>query len=219
MDKQTIKSQLPIILALGAVWGLAEAGMGMYLRGTCAMNISGSIMTGAAIFFFAGAAAYSRNIWSIAILFLTATLFKLADAYLLHLPIIHGAIANPIFGFITEAIAFLLIYTILSAKLKSESYGQSISGGLSALIAVNLFPLVKYATGIPACVYPGTQYPLSLYFAPVAIFISMVSCPVGFAVGEKLAELQAQPVSRRTLIPAYSVSVISFAVLVMLRLF
>ena len=218
MTKSHFKSQLPILLALGSVWGLMEAGMGMYLRGTCAYMTTGSIMTGVAIFFFAASFAYSRNLWSIGLVFLTASIFKLLDAFLLHLPIIHGAIANPIFGFFTEGITFLFIFAILNESLKTKRYGQALFGGVSALVAVNLFPLVKFATGISACVYPGTQYPTALYFAPIAIGLSLITCPLGFAAGEKIAVLKSEPFLHRLWIPANAVSAISLAVLVFLRL-
>jgi hypothetical protein len=217
MTNSKFKSQLPVLLALGSVWGLMEAGMGMGLRGSCAYMATGSIMTGVAIFFFAASFAYSRNLWSIGIVFLTATIFKLLDAYLLHLPILHGAIANPIFGFFTEGIAFLFILAILSKSLRTKRYGQSIFGGTAALVAVNLFPLVRFATGISACVYPGTQYPTALYFAPIAIGISLFTCPLGFAAGEKIAQFQSEPVQHRLLIPANAVAIISLAVLILLR--
>jgi len=58
---------------------------------------------------------------------------------------------------------------------------------MSALVAVNLFPLVKFATGLPACVVPGTQYPLALYYAPWAIAISAITCPLGMMLGEKFS--------------------------------
>jgi hypothetical protein len=174
-------------------------------------------MTGVALFFFAASFAYSRNMLSIGLVFLTATLFKLLDAFLLHLPIIHGAIANPIFGFLTEGIAFLFILAFLNESLKTKRYGQALFGGVSALVAVNLFPLVKFATGISACVYPGTQYPTALYFAPIAIGLSLITCPLGFATGEKIAQLQSEPVPRRLLLPANAVAIISLAGLVLLR--
>ncbi|MCX7919274.1 MAG: hypothetical protein N3A72_06650 [bacterium] len=218
MEKQSIKLQLPIILALGSIWGLLEAAMGMALRGSCAYMITGSVMTGIAIIFFAISFAYSRNVWSIGLIFLTTTGFKLLDAYLLHLPFMHGAVANPIFGFLTESLAFLLIFAILDESLKSKRYGQAILGGLTALVAVNLFPLVKFVTGIPACIYPGTQYPLSLYFAPVAIGLSCITCPIGFALGEKLAEWQTKPVSRFIWIPANSTVILSLLLLLTMRL-
>ena len=217
MTKSNLKSQLPIILALGSVWGLLEAGIGMALRGSCAYMTTGSIMTGITFFFFAASFAYSRNLWSIGLVFLTASIFKLLDAVLLHLPIMHGAIANPIFGFVTEGIAFLFILAILNESLKTKRYDQAIFGGVSALVAVNLFPLVKFATGISACVYPGTQYPTALYFAPIAIGLSLVTCPLGFAAGENIAQWQSEPVPRRLLIPANAVAIISLAGLVLLR--
>jgi hypothetical protein len=57
-------------------------------------------------------------------------------------------------------------------------------------LAVNLFPLVKYATGIPACVFPQTGYPLSLYYAPVAVFLSGLTLPLGLWVGARIKAFQ-----------------------------
>jgi len=220
MVKADIKSQLPIVLMLGSVWGLMEAGVGMYLRGTCTAMMTGSIMTGVAIFFFSSSTAYNWKSWSIGLLFLTAMIFKLLDAFMLHLPILHGAIANPIFGFFTEALAFIFILSILNQSLKTKRYGQMILGGTSALVAVNLFPLVKFATGIAACVVPGTQLPLSLYYSPIAVLFAALTCPLGFALGEKIVQMQAEPKPRfrLSLVPAYSISVFSLVVLVLLRL-
>ena len=42
------------ILAMGSLWGLTEAALGVTLR-QCASNVSGSIMTGTALFFLAAA--------------------------------------------------------------------------------------------------------------------------------------------------------------------
>jgi hypothetical protein len=113
------------------------------------------------------------------------------DALLLSLPIIHGAVANPIFAFIMEGAAFLIIVTLIKERLFQKKSGQVMAGGLAALLAVNLFPLVKFATGIPACVVAGTGYPLSLYYAYVAVAISLVTVPLGVLVGTKIRSIEA----------------------------
>ena len=75
---------------------------------------------------------------------------------------------------------------MMKALVKKHA-GRGLLGGLTALIAVNVFPLVKFATGIPACVVPGTAYPLSLYYAPIAIGVSLFTVPLGWLAGERLA--------------------------------
>jgi len=185
MDKNIPKSYLGIVVMLGAVWGFSEAAMGMWLR-SCASFYSGAIMTGVALFFMASSWILTRRILGVALLIVIACLFKMFDALLLSLPIQHGAIGNPIFAFLMEGVAFLVLLAIFNEKLKRKTGGQALMGGMSALLAVNLFPLVKYATGIPACVYPGTGYPLSLYYAPLAVFLSFVTVPLGILVGEKI---------------------------------
>jgi hypothetical protein len=189
MDKKLAGHHLGIVVILGAVWGLSEAALGMGLR-SCASAMSGSIMTGVALFFIAACWAISQSWRSVALLVIIASLFKLFDALLLSLPVLHGAVANPIFAFIMEGVAFLIIVSFVKDKLSKKTTSQALTGGLSALVAVNLFPLVKFATGIPACVAAGTGYPLSLYYAYIAVALSLVTVPLGIIVGEKMKSLE-----------------------------
>jgi hypothetical protein len=179
------------ILVLGSVWGLSEAALGMYLR-QCAATVSGSLMTGAALFFLAGAWAISPRIQSIAGMVILAAFFKLFDALLLGLPVLHGAVANPIFAIVVEGAAFLLLASVIRSDLAAKTIGRSVAGGLTALVAASAFPLVRFATGIAACVVPGTSIPLSLYYAPIAIALSMLTVPAGFWAGARVATLEVR---------------------------
>ncbi|HSQ79459.1 MAG TPA: hypothetical protein VLN41_02605, partial [Candidatus Bathyarchaeia archaeon] len=161
----------------------------------------GSIMTGAALFFLAAAWAVSPHARTIAAMIGLAAGFKLFDALLLGLPVLHGAIGNPIFAIVMEGAAFGLIVSVISRSLAGKTLGQGLSGGLAALVAVNLFPLVKFATGVPACV-TGTSYPLSLYYAPIAVALSVLTVPLGLRAGQALAALETRPAARRWLSPA-----------------
>ncbi|MBN1225013.1 MAG: hypothetical protein JXB23_17325 [Candidatus Aminicenantes bacterium] len=190
MQRKTPMANLGIVVTLGAVWGLSEAALGMHLK-QCASHVSGSLMTGIALFFIAASWFVSRRILGVMLLIFVASLMKMFDALLLGLPILHGAIANPIFAFITEGTAFLFIMIILRDQLSRKPAGQALSGGMAALLAANLFPLVKFATGIPACVVPGTGYPLSLYFIHYAILFSLMTVPAGFWLGAKIEEFAA----------------------------
>ncbi len=188
MNKKLSGQHWGIVVMLGAVWGLSEAALGMGLR-SCASAVSGSVMTGVALFFIAACWVISQSWRGVALLVIIASLFKLFDALLLSLPILHGAVANPIFAFAMEGIAFLIIVSLVKGTLKKTT-SQALTGGLSALVAVNLFPLVKFATGIPACVAAGTGYPLSLYYAYIAVALSLVTVPLGIMVGEKMRSLE-----------------------------
>ncbi|UCE40981.1 MAG: hypothetical protein JSV17_16315 [Candidatus Aminicenantes bacterium] len=185
MDKKFSGHHLGIVVMLGAVWGLSEAALGMGLR-NCASAMSGSIMTGVALFFIAACWVISQSWRGVALLVIVASLFKLFDALLLSLPILHGAVANPIFAFVMEGVAFLIIVSLVKDRLSKKTTSQALTGGLSALVAVNLFPLVKFATGIPACVAAGTGYPLSLYYAYIAVALSFITVPFGILAGEKM---------------------------------
>jgi hypothetical protein len=202
------------ILVLGGLWGLSEAALGMYLR-TCASTISGSLMTGAALFFLAAAWAVSPRLKTAAAMVGVAAGFKLVDALLLGLPVLHGAIGNPIFAIVMEGAAFALIASVISRSLAAKPLGQGLTGGLSALAAVNLFPLVKYATGVAPCV-AGTAYPLALYYAPIAVGLSFLTVPLGARAGAFLASFEAGPRRLRWVSPA--ALALSLGALVLLRI-
>lgn len=189
MNSVLPKSYLGPMIVLGSVWGLSEAALGMGLR-SCAAFVSGSLMTGVALFFLAAGWMISKRASGIAVMVIIASLFKLFDALLLSLPLNHGAIGNPIFAMFMEAAAFVVIVSVIREKLSRRPLGQALLGSLSAVMAVNLFPLVKYATGVPACVAAGTGYPLSLYYIHFAVLASMVTVPLGFWVGSKAGSLR-----------------------------
>ncbi len=202
------------ILVLGSLWGLSEAALGMSLR-RCASTVSGSVMTGAALFFLAAAWAVSPRLKTIAAMVAMAAGFKLFDALLLGLPVLHGAIGNPIFAIVMEGAAFALILGVISRSVAGKAPGQGLAGGLAALVAVNLFPLVKYATGVAACA-AGTGYPLSLYYAPIAVALSALTVPLGLRAGAALAALEGRPARLGWFPPA--AAALSLGALALLRL-
>jgi hypothetical protein len=214
MSQTPQKTNWGPILVLGGLWGLSEAALGMYLR-QCASTVSGSLMTGAALFFLAAAWAVSPRVKTAALMVGIAAGFKFFDALLLGLPVLHGAIGNPIFAIAMEGAAFALIVSIISKSLAGKAAGQGLAGGLAALVAVNLFPLVKFATGVAPCV-TGTSYPLSLYYAPIAVALSALTVPLGFRAGAALAALESRPACLRWASPA--ALALSLGVLVLLRL-
>jgi hypothetical protein len=214
MSQTPQKTNWGPILVLGSLWGLSEAALGMYLR-QCASTVSGSIMTGTALFFLAAAWAISPRIRTMALMVGMAAGFKLFDALLLGLPVLHGAIGNPIFAIVMEGAAFVLILSVVSKSIAGKAAGQGLSGGLTALVAVNVFPLVKYATGVAPCVM-GTSYPLSLYYAPIAVALSILTVPLGLRAGAALSSLEMRPVRLRWLSTA--TVALSLGALALLRL-
>ena len=222
MELKITKSKLGIVCALGAIWGLSEAALGMGLR-ACAASMSGSMMTGVALLFLAAGWAVSRSALGILLMVTIASVFKMVDAFLLSLPFLHGAVANPIFAFFMEGIAFILIISLVRDSLLERKIGQGAAGGMAALLAVNLFPLVKYATGIPACTAAGTGIPLSLYYAYIAVAASVITVPFGLWIGAKILSLDTPSVTtsggrlwKRAASPA--AVIVSFVALLILRL-
>jgi hypothetical protein len=214
MSQTPVKWNWGPVLILGSLWGLSEAALGMSLR-RCASTMSGSVMTGVAFFFLATAWAVSPRRKTTVLMVVAAAGFKLFDALLLGLPLLHGAIGNPIFAMVMEGAAFVLIISVVSASVAGNAAGQGLAGGLAALVAVNLFPLVKYATGVAPCV-TGTSYPLSPYYAPIAVALSALTVPGGLRAGIALSAIQNRPVRLRWLPPA--AAALSLGALALLRL-
>lgn len=220
MTQKMSPSALGFLIVCGSVWGLAEAGLGLALE-SCAKLASGSIMTGVALFFIGAAWARTRRAAGPALVVGLALAFKLFDALLLGLPIKHGAVANPMFAFVIEGLALLVIVPFLADAWKRKAVGQAFLGGASALLAVNLYPLVRFATGIPACVMTGGTTPLSLYYAPLAVGISLVTVPLGFLLAAKMEardiRIPAAARASRWLVPA-AAAVLCLALQAALRL-
>ena len=191
MKNSISRSHLIIAILLGSIWGFAEVLMGAGLR-SCAHLVSGSLMTGVALFFLATTWVVTRNNLALILIVLIASLFKLFDAVLLSLPIMHGAIGNPIFAFWLEGFAFIALILVFRNMNWKKTSRRALLGGGAALIAVAMFPLVKHATGIPACVYPNSAVPLSIFFSPVAIAFSAFTVPMGFLAGEKINAVMNQ---------------------------
>jgi hypothetical protein len=195
MEKSSFRSHLSIAVILGSVWGLSEVMLGAGIK-ACAHTVSGSVMTGVALFFIAAAWVATRNFHIPVLVVLITCLFKLFDAVLLSLPVMHGAIGNPMFAFLLEGFAILLLIAVFRKQTWQKRSSRALLGAGSALIAVAMFPLVKYATGIPACVYAETAVPLSIFFAPIAILFSAFTVPVGFAAGEWLSRISGAEAQR-----------------------
>ena len=187
MEETKGRRNFGIVILLGAVWGLSECLLGATLH-ACASSISGSVMTGIAFFFIAAAWAADRKALSAGLIVAMAVLFKMFDAVLLSLPLKDGAIANPVFAFILEGSAFVVVAVILKEAWKRRAAGRTVWGGAAALIAAATFPLVRFATGTAACLVPGTTTPLAWYYAIPAIGISLLSVPLGLRAGERMRE-------------------------------
>lgn len=224
MDKTNLKSPLGIAIMLGSIWGLAEVALGLGLR-SCAALVSGSLMTGVALFFICASWVSTRRFYVPVLIVIIACLFKLFDALLLNLPVKHGAISNPMFAFLMEGFAFLILIAIFSQISWQKQLTRALLGGGAAMIAVSLFPLVRFATGIPACVYAGTTVPLSIFFAPVAVIFSAITVPLGFLAGEKIRSVaegnelvNQNKLIRRLVTPATLVLCLALVVLIRLTL-
>jgi hypothetical protein len=187
MEDTNVRRNVGTVILLAAVWGLSECLLGAALH-ACASSISGSVMTGIAFFFIAAAWAAGGKTRSVALVVAIAVLFKTFDAALLSLPLRNGAIANPVFAFILEGGAFIVLAVILKEAWKRRTAGRAVWGGTAALVSAAAFPLVKFATGTAACLVPGTTTPLAWHYAILAVGISLFTVPLGLRAGEKMRE-------------------------------
>lgn len=179
MDKTGIKSNLGIIAAIGAIWGLTEFGVGLGLQ-KCATLFTGAVLTGLAFFWVSFIWSLTRKFLSVMILVGIVVLFKMLDALLLPVAWNHGSILNPVYAFFTIMLGFIVLSGLFRKRFSASLTNRIIVGAGAAVIATALFPLVKYTTGNPACLYAATSIPLAIYTAPVAIILSMITVPLGF---------------------------------------
>lgn len=198
MDKETRGgSNLPFLIMLGCLWGVQEAVAGVYLRGTCARMFSGSLLMGGAFFFVASAYRLKGRLLPLLLLPVIASAFRIYSALLTGTPLFVMAVANPIYAFFTETLALMLILAWLAGRWASNVPGRMGLGALSAIAGAGVFPAVKVFTGITACVMPGTRLPLALYGLPVAVALSALTVPLGFAFGAWLEPLAERPAAGR----------------------
>jgi len=179
MDKQGIKSNLGIVVATGSIWGLTEFAFGLGLQ-KCATLFTGAILTGLAFFWLSFVWSATRSFVSIILLVVIAMLFKWLDALLLQVAWNHGSVLNPMYAFFTIMLGFLLLLGLFRNRFSAKLMNRILVGAGAAVIATALFPLAKFATGNPACMYASTNIPLVVYTAPVAIILSMMTVPLGF---------------------------------------
>jgi hypothetical protein len=184
MNEAWNRKGLGTVVALGAVWGLSECALGAGLQ-ACARSVSGSLMTGAALFFIAAAWGASRKARSVALMVGLAVVFKMFDALLLGLPLRSGAVANPAFAFVLEGAGFVALAALVGRERSGRTAGRALVGGGAALVAVAAFPLAGAVTGNAACLAAGTSIPLSWYYGPLAVAVSLVAVPLGTRLGER----------------------------------
>lgn len=200
MEKKTILSELNPVLVAGAVWGISEALMGAWLNG-CAFRYSGAIMTGLAFFYMSFTWSMTRKLLSILLLLAMVVLFKMFDAVLLSVSLSHGSVLNPSFAFLTESLAFMAVVLLIGGRFFNRQSYRVLTGAAAALLAVCLFPFAGYFTGSAACLYPGTQIPLSIATSPLAMAISVITVPLGHLVA-RLIRTPSSELKNITAIPA-----------------
>ena len=108
MNRNAIKSNLGIIMAIGSVWGLTEFAFGLGLQ-KCATLYTGAILTGLAFFWLSFVWSLTRSIVPVLIIVGIAMIFKWLDALLLQVAWNHGSIVNPIFAFLTIMLGYVVL--------------------------------------------------------------------------------------------------------------
>jgi hypothetical protein len=185
------KKGLGTIVLLGTVWGISECALGIGLN-ACASSISGSVMTGVALFFLAAAWAVGRKAINVVLIVAIAIGFKMFDVLLLGLPLGSTAVIHPSFAFILEGAGLLIATAIFFRGAKSTSRSAMLAGGSAAFMGAAAFPLVRFVSGSPACVVPGSTIPLAWAYLPIALGISMLAVPLGIKFAEKSFRLESR---------------------------
>ncbi|GEM_PF-432743 len=199
--KQTVLA----VALFGSLWGLAECTAGIFLRGTCSRLYTGSILTGLSFFYMAGALGLAGGggtlargrAFTLMLMPLIAALFRVYAGLLMGQKIISGAVANPVYAFITEGLVFCALVAFAGRERLSRLVPAAMGGIASAVAAAVIFVPVVVFTTIPACVLPGTRLPLSIFGMPVAAALGAVALPAGLQLGAWMRHrLDAQPRER-----------------------
>lgn len=201
MKNPAIKNNLGIILAIGSVWGLTEFAFGMGLQ-KCATLYTGAILTGISFFWLSFIWSLTRKLLPILIIVGIVVLFKMLDALVLPVAWNHGSILNPVFAFFTIMLGFTLLISLFKKQFQTRQVNRILLGAGAAIIATALFPLVKFASGSPACLYAATNIPLAIYTAPVAVILSMATVPLGFRAAARYSGVVGEN------LPAHSSSIV-----------
>jgi hypothetical protein len=177
------KFALLSILMIGSVWGLVECTAGVSLRGACTRFYSGSILTGTSLIFLACAYMTARRLPLVMLMPIIAGVCRVYAGVLLGQPLISGAVANPVYAFFGEAVAFCAVMYLIKETHVRSYVGAGLAGITAAVLAANLFLPVRLVTGISACVVPGTDFPLCIWGLPIAAAIAAVGVPTGLRAG------------------------------------
>jgi hypothetical protein len=174
-------------------------------------------MTGVAAFFLAAAYLRTRRAWGPALALGLALGLKLFDAALLGLPVRSGAIGNPMFAFVLEAAALTAALALFGRAAGSAFRGRFLMGAGAGLLASLAFPAVTFATGVAACLLPGTSIPLSIAFAPLAALAGGLAVPLAYRALPALEAWLARRPGLRLALPA-AAAASSLALIAVLRL-
>ncbi len=169
MDKTSIRSNLGIIAAIGAIWGLTEFSFGLGLQ-KCATLYTGAVLTGLSFFWISFVWSLTRKILPVLILVAIVVLFRMFDAVLLPAAWNHGSILNPVWAFLTIMLGFILLSSLFKKQFTARLMNRVFVGAGAAIVAIALFPLAKF------------NIPLAIYTAPVAIILSTITVPLGYRV-------------------------------------
>jgi hypothetical protein len=222
MDRKNISTSFGIILAIGSLWGLTEFGAGMGLQ-KCATLITGALLTGFSFFWLSFIWGATRRLFPVVLIVIIAMLFKWMDALLLQVAWNHGSVLNPMFAFLTAMVGFILLIALFRNQFARSFRSRILVGGSAALLAMCMFPLVKFITGTPACTYAATQIPLAIYTAPIAVVLAMIMVPLGFRVASwyhdknrRTYRIQISPVFNRLWSPA--VFIVCVIIMIVVRI-
>ncbi len=179
---------------VGALWGFVDVAGGLVLRTSCGGGtflMTGSLLTGLSYFFLAGSVGFSGRIRGVWLMLCIIVGMKVLSAPLMGVPVVHGAILNPVFAYGTQVGIFFALGLLMSGLSGRGPVAWAGIGAGCALAAAFVFPLVGHVTGMPACLHPGTSLPLSIVYSPLAAGVGAIAGPSGVAAGRAFAHATA----------------------------
>ncbi len=181
-----MRTEIRLAIAIGSAWGLSEAVVRLSTRAVCPAGMIGSALTGAALLFFFFGRGAGLKPFSLILTALAAAALKVGTSLAVGVPLLHGAIWNPVFAYSLEMAAFLLVMATAGGWAGQSLLRTAFTGGSAALVAALAFPLSGAVTGFPVCTMPGSNLPVSWAYAPVAVVLAMAASPLGLMAGNAL---------------------------------